>query len=172
MTSSKPLRALVVYASRHQGTAEVADVIATEISGRAIDVTVASVDDVGSLDGYDGVILGSAIYMGRWQRSALDFVDRFVEELKARPVWLFSSGPIGDPPVPEGEPQDMLEVEARIGAIEHHVFAGRIEKDGLSRKERVIVRGLRVPEGDFRDWDDIRNWAVRIGAHLVVHAAA
>jgi menaquinone-dependent protoporphyrinogen oxidase len=168
----KPIKALVAYASRHQGTAEVADVIATEIAGRAIDVTVASVDDVGSLDGYDGVILGSAVYMGRWQKSALEFVDRYADELRARPVWLFSSGPIGDPPMPEGDPKDVGEVQARIGAMEHHTFAGRLETDGLSRKERLIVRGLRVPTGDYRDWDDIRNWAIRIGANLLVHAAA
>jgi menaquinone-dependent protoporphyrinogen oxidase len=172
MMRTQPLRALVVYASRHQATAEIADVIASEISGSAIDVTIASVDDVESLDGYDGVVLGSAVYMGRWQKSALAFVDRFAEELKVRPVWLFSSGPIGDPPVPEGDPPDPLEVQARVGAIEHHMFAGRIEKDRLSGKEHLIVRALHVPEGDYRDWDDIRDWAVRIGADLLVRAAA
>jgi menaquinone-dependent protoporphyrinogen oxidase len=33
------------------------------------------------------------------------------------------------------------------------VFAGKLDHASLSRVERLMVRALRTPEGDFRDWD-------------------
>lgn len=53
--------------------------------------------------GYDAVVLGSAVYVGRWLEPARELVDAHAEELAARPTWLFSSGPIGDPPKPEAD---------------------------------------------------------------------
>jgi menaquinone-dependent protoporphyrinogen oxidase len=70
---------------------------------------------------------------------------------------LFSSGPIGDPPKPNEEnPVDVAEIVAATGAREHRVFAGKLVKRQLGFGERAIVVALRVPEGDFRDWAEIR----------------
>jgi menaquinone-dependent protoporphyrinogen oxidase len=59
---------------------------------------VAPVQDVGAIDGYDAVVLGSAVYLGNWMKPAKEFAVREAAALAAVPVWLFSSGPIGSPP--------------------------------------------------------------------------
>jgi menaquinone-dependent protoporphyrinogen oxidase len=74
-------------------------------------------------------------------------------------VWLFSSGPVGDPPKPEEDPVDVADIVKTTKARDHHVFAGTIVKKQLSFGEKAIVLALRVPEGDFRDWAEIKGWA-------------
>jgi menaquinone-dependent protoporphyrinogen oxidase len=36
----------------------------------------------------------------------------------------------------------------------------------LGFSERMVVKAVRAPEGDYRDWDDIRAWAARIVEEL------
>jgi menaquinone-dependent protoporphyrinogen oxidase len=158
---------LVAAASRYGATAEIARAIGEGLERAGLDVTVASVDDVSSLDGYDAVVLGSAVYAGRWLKAARKFVKRNRSALSAAPVWLFSSGPIGDPPKPDGE--EAVDVTAIIEATEpeeHRILAGKLDKDQLTFGERAIVVAVRSPEGDFRDWDEIAAWAGQIAGTL------
>lgn len=158
---------LVAAASRYGATAEIADAIGKGLEQAGLDVTVASVDEVHSLDGYDAVVLGSAVYAGRWLKAARKFVKRNREALSATRVWLFSSGPIGDPPTPDGEEAvDVSGIIEAIGPEEHRVFAGKLDKEQLTFGERAIVVAVRSPEGDFRDWDDVATWAPKIATVL------
>jgi menaquinone-dependent protoporphyrinogen oxidase len=81
-------------------------------------------------------------------------------------VWLFSSGPIGDPPKPEEDPVDVAGILAATRAREHRVFAGKLVRKQLSFGDKAIAVALRVPEGDFRDWAAIKGWAAEIAAAL------
>ena len=81
-------------------------------------------------------------------------------------MWLFSSGPVGDPPKPDEDPVDVAELLATTNARDHRVFAGKLVRKQLSFPERAIVSALRVPEGDFRDWIEIRQWAAGIADAL------
>lgn len=162
-------KVLVVYASRHHATEEIASVAATELAAHAIDVTFASAGDAQLSDDFAAVVCGSAVYMGRWQATAKAFVETNAELLRTIPVWLFSSGPIGDPPKPAEVPVDGDTLRDLIGARDHKVFAGRLEKSGLSLRERTVVRAVKAPYGDYRDWDEIREWAARIAAQIVLH---
>jgi menaquinone-dependent protoporphyrinogen oxidase len=83
------------------------------------------------------------------------------------PTWLFSSGPVGDPPKPEEDPVDVAEVSEKTSAREHRVFSGKIDKSKLSFAEKAIVVAVRAPEGDFRDWDEIGDWANSIADSLI-----
>jgi hypothetical protein len=91
------LKVLVSAASMHGSTAEIAHAIAAELSGHGFTAAVIPPGEVRAVDGYDAVIIGSAVYMGHWLDSAKDLVNRFGDALAGRPVWLFSSGPVGDP---------------------------------------------------------------------------
>ena len=158
---------LVATASRYGATAEIADAIGEGLERAGLEVTVAAVDDVPSVDGYDAVVLGSAVYAGRWLKAARKFVKRNRSALSATRVWLFSSGPIGDPPKPDGE--EAVDVTAIIEATEpeeHRILAGKLDKDQLTFGERAIVVAVRSPEGDFRDWDEIAAWAHQIAGTL------
>jgi menaquinone-dependent protoporphyrinogen oxidase len=83
-----------------------------------------------------------------------------------RSVWMFSSGPIGDPPKPADDAVDVAAAVAASGALEHRVFAGRLSTEKLSFAERAMVRVIRSEVGDFRDWDEITSGVREIDAHL------
>jgi menaquinone-dependent protoporphyrinogen oxidase len=160
------MRVLVTAASKHEATAEIADTIGHVLEGSAHEATVLEPGAVTSLDGYDAVVLGSAVYAGQWLDPAKKFADRFESELKARPTWLFSSGPLGDPPKPEEEPVGGAAVYRQLGAREHRVFPGRLDRKRLSFLERTMVGAVKAPDGDFRPWEEIRAWAVAIATAL------
>jgi len=161
------MRVLIAAASRHEATTEIARAIGRSLGERGIDVEVAAPTTVESVAEFDAVVLGSAVYMGRWQPSAIAFVERHAVELRARPVWLFSSGPIGSPdPKPEGIPAEVPELARELGAREHHVFTGRLERRRLGFGERAVVAAVKAPFGDFRNWDEIAAWASGIARHL------
>lgn len=157
---------LIATASRHGSTFDIADEIARVLARRGCVVVDKAADEVDSIDRFDAVIVGSAVYMGRWLPEALSFVTRHATELATRSVWLFSSGPIGDPPQPEGNPQGVAEMVQRIGALGHRVFPGRLETDRLGLGEKVIAGMLRAPKGDFRDFPAVTGWAGEIADTL------
>jgi menaquinone-dependent protoporphyrinogen oxidase len=156
------MRVLVTAATKYGATAEIAAAIAEVLDEHGLEATVLPPDQVEEVDGYDAVVLGSAVYAGHWLKPARELVERHAGALASRPVWLFSSGPVGDPPKPEEDPVDVADLLAATDAREHRIFAGKLVRKQLSFPERAIVSALRVPEGDFRDWTEIRRWAAGI----------
>lgn len=152
---------------------EIAYEIGRALRESGLGVDVEPIENVDSLERYDGVVLGSAVYVGRWLPSAVEFVRLHQAELSRRPVWLFSSGPIGSPdPKPATEAQEAAELVAATGARSHSVFGGKIDRDRLSFGERAILRVVRAPEGDFRDWVAVDAWASDVGRQLTGATAA
>lgn len=161
------MRVLVTAASKHGSTEEIGRAIVEELDRRGIVADFLVPEAVRSLDAYDAAVVGSAVYAGHWLKPARDLVERLGGALQTRRVWLFSSGPVGEPePKPDGDPADLDELVATCGAEEHAVFGGRIKRDELGFAERAIVRALRVPDGDYRDWVAIDAWAAGIAAAL------
>jgi menaquinone-dependent protoporphyrinogen oxidase len=160
------MRVLVTAATRHGATAEIATAIGEVLAEQGLDPTVTAPEQVEAVDGYDAVVIGSVVYAGHWLKPARELVGRFDSALAARPIWLFSSGPVGDPPKPDEDSVDVADILATTGAREHRVFAGKPLRSQLSFPERAIVSALRVPEGDFREWPEIRRWAAGIAAAL------
>jgi menaquinone-dependent protoporphyrinogen oxidase len=159
------MRILVTAASRHGATAGIAGVLADRLAHRAHDVDRRPPDEVEHLQGVDAVVLGSAVYAGMWLKAAREAVDRLGPDLRGLPVWLFSSGPLGDPPMRYQE-ADVSEYMAVTGALEHRIFPGALDLHKLMYSERLIVRALHAPAGDFRDPRAVREWADHIAAHL------
>jgi menaquinone-dependent protoporphyrinogen oxidase len=172
------LRVLVVVASKHGATAEIGTALSRALAdseaGRVSGLTAVSipVEQLPDPEPYDAVILGSAVYVGRWLPPARHYAAEHAAVLRRRPVWLFSSGPIGAPPFPADEPHDAGPLAQSIGARGHRVFPGLLEKGRLSLVERAMVTAMRAPVGDFRDWDAVRVWAAEIAADVVRAATA
>lgn len=160
------MKVLVAVASKHGATLGIGEAIAGTLRHAGLEVDVTPVEGVTSLEEVGAVVLGSGVYAGHWMKSALAFVDRFEGELRARPVWLFSSGPLGDPPQPEQEPAETEPLVARLGAREHRLFAGQLDKSELGLAERAAVALVRAPEGDYRMWPEIAAWGAQIAAAL------
>jgi menaquinone-dependent protoporphyrinogen oxidase len=160
------MRVLVTAASRYGSTAEIANVIGEVLAASGLDAVVREPAKVHAIAEFDAVVLGSAVYAGRWLEPARNIVDRMAAELTARDVWLFSSGPIGDPAKPDVESPEAAVLVSRTSAHEHRVFPGRLARSELSLPEKLLVAALRAPEGDFRPWDEIRAWASGIAGVL------
>ena len=123
-------------------------------------------DEVESLDDYDAVVVRSAVYVGGWVASAAQFIDRHRAALGKKPVWLFSSGPLGNPPRPAEVPLDAARLAEQVGARGHRVFSGKLDRARLGLAERATVKLVRAPYGDFREWPEIESWAGEIAAAL------
>lgn len=165
------MRVLVSVASRHGATAEIGSALAAALVEAGLEVDRVAPDRVDDLAGFDAVIVGSAVYLGRWMDAATNFIDRHEDALRARPVWLFSSGPMGDPPIPAEEPEDVADLAARVGARDRRVFGGEVDRGVLGLGENVILTAVRAPEGDYRPWPQIRAWAETIAAELTAVAS-
>ena len=158
---------LLAVASRHGSTLEIAEAIARKLRAAGHAVDVRNVAETPTPEGYDAVIIGSAIYMGGWLPAARQFVEHNRAKLAGVPVWLFSSGPLGqDDPQPKGDPAQLAELLQATNARDHHIFVGKLDKRELGVGERLIARMVGAPEGDFRDWAAVQAWAGAIAAAL------
>ena len=162
---------LVTYASKHHATEEIAITIGRQLKEHGLKVEIRTADFVNTLEPFDAVVLGSAVYAGRWMKEAQTFLKENIDELTQRPVWVFSSGPTG-----EGDPVELVKgalypvalepVIAQIKPRDITVFHGKLDTNELGFGERLIVNMVKAPTGDFRDWDAIRAWADGIAAAL------
>jgi len=165
-------RVLVVVASRHGSTDEIAAALARSIgdsaTGRAAGLAAVPVpaDHRPDPAAFDAVVLGSAVYAGRWLEPAREYAARHADLLRTRPLWLFSSGPIGEAPFPPDEAYDVAALMSLTGAKGHRTFPGRLDPQRLSFGERAMVTAMRAPVGDFRDWDAVRRWGDEIAGRL------
>ncbi|HET7485531.1 MAG TPA: flavodoxin domain-containing protein [Solirubrobacterales bacterium] len=169
------MKMLVAYASKRGSTAEIAEAISGVLRRDGISVDCEAVGDVKSVDPYDAVILGSAVYIKRWRGDAKHFLRQHRRALAQRPFWVFSSGPAGDPAEdrPEwAEPASIVEKVERLGGRGHVVFGGRLPVEPHGPIEKAMVQNTPAEYRDRRDWDEIRAWATSIAAELKTGAAA
>jgi menaquinone-dependent protoporphyrinogen oxidase len=162
------MRVLVTAASRHGATHEIAEAIARGLVSRDVEAEASPAEGLPSLDGYDAFVIGSAVYIGRWLEPARELVEENATQLARSPVWLFSSGPLGPPDAlkPEGDPVEVADLVDVVQAVDHRVFAGRLDKKLLGFGEKAVILAVRAPEGDFRDWEAIDAFACEIAGHL------
>lgn len=162
---------LVVHASKHGSTVGIAQTIAARLIERGHAVTIFDAESAEHLDGAQldrcgAFVVGSAIYAGHWLKPARRFIDLHARILGSHPLWLFSSGPLGDPPHPADDSVEVRKVAARLHARGHEVFAGALDPRDLNRVERTLVKVTKSPTGDFRDTDEIQRWADEIADAL------
>jgi menaquinone-dependent protoporphyrinogen oxidase len=151
---------LVVYASRMGSTGEIAAAVGEQLTRRGYDVEVHSTAAARDARLYDAVIVGSAVYMARWDRSALRYLQAQAPDLAERPTWLFQSGPCG----PGGRtkrtqiPRAVARFCAKIGIAPPVTFGGNLDE---SRATTWLARRVATSDlaGDSRDWTEIRAWA-------------
>ena len=156
------MNVLVTAASRYGATREIGDRIARVLSERGHHVDVLEPEAVDGVDRFDAIVVGGAVYAGRWPRDGRDLLVREAAGLASKPVWVFSSGPVGDPPKPLGLPEGMTELLEAVLPRDHTVFPGRIVRSGLRLGDKAIAAALNAPEGDFREWTAVEAWAERI----------
>lgn len=165
------MRILVTVASRHGATREIGTVVAGVLRSAGHDVDELEPEDVGTVEPYAAVVLGSAVYAGRLGAGLRHLVERQGGQLRARPVWLFWSGPVGDPLSPPTVPDDVGVLAAQTEAHAPQVFGGRLDRRTLGLAERALVALIDAEQGDFRDLDAVRAWAAGVADELAPHGA-
>ena len=168
---------LVTAASREGATAEIAAAIAGRLCECGLDADVIEPDRVGDVRAYHAFVIGSAVYAGHWLQPAVGLVDRIEPLLAGRPVWLFSSGPVGNPERKlvqrmNADPVDLQALSAKTKAREHRMFRGKLTARADDFAQRISLCVFRGFEGDWRDWDEIDRWAIRIGEELLAEPRA
>ncbi|MFA1547724.1 flavodoxin domain-containing protein [Actinomadura chokoriensis] len=159
------MRVLVAYASDRGGTAEIAEWVGTTLRRMGVEAEVRRAGEVTALDGYDAVVVGGALYAGRWHGEARRFVRRHAGALERVPVWLFSSGPL-DRSAGEREIEPVrgvAKLARRVGARGHATFGGRLTADA---EGFLASRIARQSAGDYRDRDRVAEWAAGIAREL------
>ena len=177
------MKVLVAYASRHGATRGIVERITETLERRGNEVTTQPADQVSAVVGYDAFIIGSAAYAGHWLKEATALVRQHRELLASRPVWLFSSGPIGTETVDAkgrdvveaSRPTEFSEFAETIHPRDERIFFGAFDPDAkpVGLMERFGAPFMRVPAvraampaGDFRDWPEIEAWAGEIALEL------
>ena len=160
---------LVAYATRAGSTREVAEAIGQTLNEHGANNEVRSVTDVTDLHPYRAVILGSAIHAGRWLPEAVRFTSQHRSDLEQTPlIYFLVCGTLReDTPEHHREVLAYLDpVRAIAQPLEIGLFAGRINADHLPLLERMMVKVMRSPQGDWRDWTAIHEWAGGVADRL------
>jgi menaquinone-dependent protoporphyrinogen oxidase len=172
------VKVLVGYASALGSTREIAQAIGTRLVGAGVDTDVRTVDEIDTVDGYDAVVLGSAIHNMVWLPAAVAFVRRHAGALTVRPLWLFSVSSVGETSSFFGprvgrwmrrmrhEPREMVDLRESVRPRGHRDFAGAVHRGDWGRGGGVFLRAFGGHYGDHRDWRDIDAWADGIARAL------
>jgi menaquinone-dependent protoporphyrinogen oxidase len=178
------MKVLVAYASRHGSTRGIAERIAERLAQLGLTVDLQPAAGLRSIGEPDACVIGGAAYNGHWLKEAADLVRRNRAQLASRPVWLFSSGPIGTERVdPKGRdvlevsrPGEFAEFAGTIRPRDMRVFFGAYDPDAEpigfaerfgARFTKVAAIRAAIPAGDFRDWPQIEAWADDVARELL-----
>ena len=163
---------LVVYGTKYGATAEIAERI-----GQVLRADVQPADRVGGLEPYGAVVLGSAVYIGQWRKEAANFLKANETVLADKPVWLFSSGPTGEGDAVELAqgwrfPGKLQPIADRIQPRDIAIFHGAADENKMGRLDKWLLKNVKAPIGDYRDWEAIAAWATAIAEELQAGPAA
>ena len=160
---------LVAYASRAGSTREVAEAIGQSLTEHGARAEVRLIADITDLRPYRAVILGSAIHAGKWLPEAVKFVEQHRTDLAQTPLvyFLVCATLREDTPEHHREVLAYLDpVRKMVEPLEIGLFAGKLDADHLPFLERMMVKVMRSPQGDWRDWTAIRGWAGEVAERL------
>ncbi len=180
------MKILIVYASRHGATEGIAVRIADTLERHGHEITLRGAGEPDDIAEFDAFVIGSAAYVGHWDREVAAFARRHASFLADRPVWLYSSGPVGADrfdakgrdQLETARPREFSEFAASIRPRDEKVFFGAYDpgRKGGTLAERLVLKvpAIRdsMPAGDFRDWPAIEAWAAGIARELEGLAAA
>lgn len=153
---------LVAYATKYGSTQEVAEVIATTLCEHGLVVEVRPAHEVRTLQGYDSVVLGAALYIGRWHADARRFLKRHHTVLSSLPVAIFALGPL------DASEKQWLDARTQLNetlAKETWLTPVNIEMfGGVIDPAKLHFPFNHMPAGDARNWTVIRSFAERVAA--------
>ncbi len=161
--NSMSQRVLVAYATSTGSTIGVAAAIGKTLGARGLAVDVKPIQNNPKLEGYQAVILGSAVHGARWLPEAVTFVGDNQAALNRVPVAAFCVHimNLGADGRSRNNRRAYLEaVRALVSPVDEAYFAGKgMDAGTTSGLGRWMGSLFQIPEGDHRDWNKIQAWA-------------
>lgn len=165
-------RILVVYATKSGCTTGVAERIGTALVDKGATVEVVSAEGDPDPVEYDGVVVGSGIRVGQWHSAAKEWVTSNAEALRARPTAFYvACMTLAADSEKTDEVRaytDPIIAESGVTPIGVGLFAGWFEPGKFGLLERTVLKAMKTPQGDYRDWDAIDAWAAEVASRLGV----
>jgi menaquinone-dependent protoporphyrinogen oxidase len=159
-------RVLIAYATYAGSTVEVAAAIGETLGARGFSVDVKPIQDELQVDGYQAVLIGSAVHHGHWLPEAVDFVKANQVALQRVPVALFCVH-IQNMGNDEMSRQRRLaylnEVRPLLQPIAEGFFAGRFNRRGAALLLPAWLARF-IPNIDLRNWKTICTWAASLSS--------
>ena len=166
-----PTTVLVTWATRYGSTEEVAHAIADDLLQQKFAVTAQPMCEVGSLDRYQAVVMGFALYIGRIHKDARRFLVSHQGQLMQRPVALFTLGPVHAEEKEFAEARKQFDKELAkfpwFSPVARQVIGGRFDPQKMRFPFTFLPVLRNVPASDARDWDAIHAWAGNLPPALV-----
>jgi len=163
-------RVLVAHASRKGSTREVADAIAARLEAKGLRTVVQDARDPVDLRTFDAVVLGGALYTGRWHRDARRFLRRHQRILATMPLAVFALGPAATDD--HSMAVSLAQLERALGRTRDLQPVAITIFGGVIDPERLRFPFNRMPPSDARDWDAITAWADEVAGYVPAPADA
>ena len=159
------MRILVTVGSARGGTEGLGEMVAGDLREEGFEVDLRPPQQVRRLEGYDAVVVGGALYAFRWHKAARRFVKRHVTELRSRPTYFFSSGPLDDSAAGKDIPpvKGVQALMQRAGARGHVTFGGRLAPDAKGFPASAMAK---KHAGDWRDPGQVKEWTHTVATQL------
>jgi len=158
-------RVLVAYATRYGATAEVAEAIATTLRDAGLEIELRNVEDVRDVRGYDAVVFGAPVYLGRMLRAGRRFLQRHRAELARVTFAAFVVG-VDREDRRRGALQRRLAKRPPLHPVAVGVFGGLVDASRLRFRDKTPPIRKMGALTDMRDWDAIDAWARGLAAAL------
>lgn len=162
----------MTYDGRLGSTGELATFMAQVLTEHGATVDVRPVRDAGTTDAYDLVVVGSAIRYDRWLPDAINFVREHKDSLRRQSVAYFFTCLTLATRSPKTEAKaDAYAVQLRtisldVQPISVGQFGGVLNFKTGPWHTRILLRLLSrltgVRQGDYRDWEAVREWTQAI----------
>jgi menaquinone-dependent protoporphyrinogen oxidase len=163
---------LVVYGTKSGCTAEIAQRIGQALTAAGAKVDVVSVKDRPDPARYDAVVVGSGARAGRWHGAVSKWVGQHAQALGARPTAFFTAClTLASSPEKTAEVKaytDPLLAQTKIAPVDHGLFAGWNVPGSFGLLERLVLKVIKAPRGDFRDMAAVEAWARALAPKLGV----
>jgi menaquinone-dependent protoporphyrinogen oxidase len=162
---------LIGFASKYGATSEIASKIAEVLKANGFEVVLTDLNNYVYQENFDAVVVGSAVYAGNWRSEAVKFLQDNAGNLSKTKVWIFSSGPTGEGNAVEQMkgwlyPETIKPTIEKINPVETKLFHGELDVQKLNFFEKLIIKVMKAPQGDFRNWMEIEDWGNCIAREL------
>lgn len=157
-------RVLVGYATRTGSTVGVAEAIGRTIAEQGCQVDVKPMRENPAVDGYDAVVLGSAINGGAWLPEAMSFLQSNAAALAHVPFAAFCVHAMNGG-ADEKQTKKRIAYLDKVRQVVKPADEGFFLGKGPDPKDTSFIARWAFKafggsgEGDMRDWDEIEAWA-------------